>query len=138
MRLRVSRTNSAGPSGRSLRGPNLLDMTPRRDVEWEEDDGGKVTLIRERPRVRGIRSLGRWISFMMAPPRIRLDEVGSFVWKEMDGGTDVRQLVELAREEFGERAEPVAHRLGQFIRLLKRERFVSYAEARKDRTSRGA
>jgi len=68
------------------------------------------------------------MSFMMAPPRIRLDDVGSYAWLLMDGGTDVRRLVELVREEFGDRVEPVGERLGQLIRLLKRERFVSYME----------
>jgi len=118
-------------SGRHDRhpGPNLLDMTPRREVEWEEDAEGRVTLVRERPAIRGPRSLGLWLSFMMAPPRIRLDEVGSFVWLHMSGSRDVRELALLVRAEFGDRVEPVNSRLGQLIRLLKRERFVSYVEA---------
>lgn len=121
---------AAGRRG-ALAGPNLLDLTPRREVGWEEDEEGIVTLVRERPRVRSPRSLGRWVSFMMAPPRIRLDEVGSFAWLRMDGGTDVRGLVDLVRAEFGDRVEPVGHRLGQLIRLLRRERFVTYVELEK-------
>ena len=39
-----------GRAGRSLpergAGPNLLDMTPVREVEWEEDESGIVTLVR--------------------------------------------------------------------------------------------
>lgn len=115
-------------AGGSARGPNLLDLTPRREVEWEVAADGFITLVRERPRVRGPSSLGRWISFMLAPPRIRLDDVGSFVWLHLDGGTDVRELAELVRAEFGDRVEPVGQRLGQLIRLLRRERFVSYTE----------
>ena len=115
------------------RGPNLLDLTPCRQVDWEQDDEGLVTLVRERPRVRSPRTLGRWLSFMMAPPRIRLDDVGSYVWLRMDGSTDVRGLVALIREEFGERVEPVNLRLGQLIRLLRRERFVSYSELERAR-----
>ncbi len=65
---------------------------------------------------------------MMAPPRIRLDEVGSYAWLRMDGTTDVRELAVLVREQFGDRVEPVGQRLGQLIRVLRRERFVSYAE----------
>jgi hypothetical protein len=49
----------------------------------------------------------------------------------MDGGTDVRGLVDLVRAEFGDRVEPVGHRLGQLIRLLRRERFVTYVELEK-------
>lgn len=115
-------------------GPNLLDMTLRREVKWDEDENGLVTLIRERPAIRGPRSLGRWISFMMAPPRIRLDEVGSYAWLNMNGGIDVRGLAGLLHTEFGDRVEPVNQRLGQLIRLLKRERFVSYVTS-EDRRS---
>jgi len=49
-------------------GVNLLDVTPRREVLWEEDESGLVTLVPERPKVRGPRSLGRWLRYMMAPP----------------------------------------------------------------------
>ena len=110
-------------------GPNLLDMTPRREVTWEEDEAGVVTLVRERPAIRGPRSLGRWISFMMAPPRIRLDDVGSYAWLQMNGSLEVRELARLVQVEFGDRVEPVNQRLGQLIRLLKRERFLSYSES---------
>lgn len=70
--------------------------------------------------------MGRWVSFMLAPPRIRLDEVGSFAWLRMNGSSDVGDLAALVREEFGDRVEPVNQRLGHLVRLLKRERFVSY------------
>ncbi|MBT8461622.1 MAG: PqqD family protein [Gemmatimonadetes bacterium] len=115
--------------GAPRRPPNLLDMTPVREVEWEEDEGGIVTLVRRRPAIRGPRSLARWISYLMAPPRIRLDDVGSYAWLRIDGGTDVRRLVALVREEFGDRVEPVSQRLGQLIRLLHRERFVRYRQS---------
>lgn len=114
-------------------GPNLLDITPVREVEWEEDESGVVTLVRTRPRIRGPRSMGRWVSFMLAPPRIRLDDIGSYAWLRMNGSIDVRDLAELVRAEFGDRVEPVSHRLGHLIRLLKRERFVSYLEPKRRR-----
>ena len=119
------RRGRRGRGSEGGRGPNLLDLTPHREVGWEVGEDGLVTLVRVRPSVRGLPSLGRWISFMMAPPRIRLDEVGSFAWLRMDGEADVGDLAELVRIEFGEAAEPVAQRLGHFVRLLRRERFVS-------------
>lgn len=67
---------------------------------------------------------------MLAPPRIKLDEVGSCAWLHMDGRTDVRQLVARVRADFGDRVEPANQRLGQFIRTLRRERFVSYVDDR--------
>ena len=87
-----------------------------------------MVLVRERPRVRGPRSLGRWLSYMMAPPRIRLDELGSFAWLALDGNTTVGTIAETVRERFGEAAEPAEQRLGQFVHILRRERLVSYPE----------
>lgn len=107
---------------------NLLDLTPRREAYWSEADDGRVTVVRERPVIRGPRSLGRWLSYVMAPPRVRLDDVGSFVWRRMDGATDVRRLAGMVREEYGDRVEPVPERLGQLVRTLRRERLVSYVE----------
>ncbi len=115
-------------TGNPRAGVNLLDVTPRREVLWEEDGGGLVTLVPERPKVRGPRSLGRWMAYMMAPPRIRLDDVGSYAWLRLDGETTVRGVAGEVREQFGDRVEPVEQRLGQLVRLLRHERFVSYPE----------
>lgn len=111
---------------RRARAPNLLAVAPRRAVEWEEGEDGLVVLVRRRPRVRSPRSLGRWLSYLMAPPRIRLDELGSFAWRALDGHSTVGEVAERVRDHFGEEAEPVEHRLGQFVVVLRRERFVSY------------
>jgi len=46
----------------------------------------------------------------------------------MDGETNVRGLADLVRADFGDRVEPVGQRLGQLIRLLRREHFVTYVE----------
>ena len=65
---------------------------------------------------------------MMAPPRIRLDELGSFAWLALDGRTTVGTIADRVRIRFGEDAEPVEQRLGQFVHILRRERFVSYPQ----------
>ena len=113
-------------------GVNLLHLSPSRDVEWKIEADGRVVLFRERPRVRGPRSLVRWLSFVMTPPRIRLDDVGSFVWCRLDGRTAVGSIAEELRREFGERVEPAEQRLGEMIRLLRRERLLSYPEPEAD------
>lgn len=115
---------------------NLLDLSPRPEVGWEEGEDGLVVLVRERPRVRGPRSLGRWLSYMMAPPRIRLDEFGSFAWRALDGETTVGSISDRVRDHFGDAAEPVERRLGQFVQILRRERFVSYPELDRSRAGR--
>lgn len=124
----MRRRRKAEPGAGAGLGPNLLDMVPVRRAAWEQDDQGLITLLRERPRVRGPRSLGRWVSFMLAPARIRLDDVGSWTWLHLDGRGDVRELASELRAEFGDQVEPVHERLGQLIRILRREGFIGYAE----------
>lgn len=122
MSSRRRRRNQAGQAT----GVNLLDVVPERAAEWDEDPEGRITLIRKRPTVRGPRSLAAWVSSVTGPPRVRLDDVGSFVWRHIDGTRDVRMICGAVQAEFGQRVEPVPERLGQLIRILKRERLVSY------------
>ena len=106
--------------------PNLLDMIPVREADWQVDADDRITLLRARPDRRGRRGFTVWLSSMMGPSRVRLDEVGSFTWRHIDGQTDVRTLCGRLQDEFGDRVEPVHERLGQLIRILRRERLVSY------------
>jgi Coenzyme PQQ synthesis protein D (PqqD) len=104
---------------------NLLALAPRRAAEWEEA-GDRAVVLRPPPGGRGWRRLGEWLSFQLSTRRIRLDEIASFVWKRLDGQTAVGQIAAEARATYGERVEPAEERVGQFVRLLRRERLVSY------------
>ena len=59
------------------------------------------------------------------PFKVRLDDVGTFVWQKCDGETPVAEIAEGLRDEFGERIEPAEDRLVQFLTNLLRGRFVS-------------
>ncbi|MBK5099057.1 MAG: PqqD family protein [Gemmatimonadetes bacterium] len=110
-----------------LEGVNLLHVHPVREAEWHDEDD-TVVLQRRRPRERGLSGIGARVDHWLGTPRLRLDSTGSFAWRRFDGSTTVGQVVEEVRETFGAAAEPVEQRLGAFVRLLRRERLVSYAE----------
>ena len=103
-----------------LEGVNLLDLAPAPVAEIEEREG-KVVLLRPKPRTRGLRGLSDRITTFMSAPKVRLDDFGSFTWRQLDGQTTVAEIAAALREEFGEAAEPVEDRLGLYIRLLRRE-----------------
>ncbi len=111
--------------GKGLKGVNLLDLTPVRVAEWTEQEG-RVVLQRPRPTGRGWRKLSSWLSYVGAAPRVRLDEVGSFSWNQIDGSKTVAELARVVRERFGSAVEPVEQRLGELIRQLREQGFVAY------------
>jgi hypothetical protein len=114
-----------GDKEKQLREVNLLGLTPVRIADWEVR-GDRVVVIRPKPRVRGLRSALEWVSYQMAARKIRLDEVGSFVWLEMNGRRTVEELGRRLSERFGEKVEPVEERLGTLVLAMRREEFVGY------------
>lgn len=99
------------------------DLRPRQTCAFEEESGQVVLL---RPRF-GRGRLGRWMERRIGrrPLRLRLDEVGSFVWRRCDGARRVAVLSEELREEFGERIEPAEERLVLFLTGLLRNGCLS-------------
>ena len=97
---------------------------PHRMLEWREGEDGRCILLR--PKF-GRSSVGRWLASRVAEPhyRIRLDEVGTFVWKACDGETSVASIADRMREEFGPRAEPAEQRLAMFVSKMLRARMLA-------------
>jgi hypothetical protein len=100
-------------------------MAPLRCAEWEEADG-RIIVIRPPPTSKGARLwLDRFL-FELSAKRIRLDEIGSFVWRHLDGEHTVGEIAALLRGEFGERVDSAEERLGKLIWAFRREEFVMY------------
>lgn len=95
-----------------------FEARPRRLLEWREEDGRCVLL---RPRFGSGRAGRRLAGFLGAPHyRIRLDEVGAFVWRACDGRTSLAEIARSMRAAFGARVEPADERLAAFVgRMLK-------------------
>lgn len=106
---------------------NLLELTPVVTADVEEKDG-RIVVIRPKPVTRGLRKPLDWLIYLLAPGRIRLDDVGSFCWRQIDGRRTAGEIAGALREEFGASVEPAEERLGKFIRQLQREELVSFLE----------
>ena len=104
---------------------NLLEIAPARSAEWEEVDD-RVIVIRPRPTSTGARLLLDRFLFELSAKRIRLDEIGTFVWRHLDGEHTVGEIATLLSEEFGERVDPTEERLAKLIWAFRREEFVMY------------
>jgi hypothetical protein len=103
-----------------------FDARPRRLLEWREEDGRCVLL---RPRF-GTSRPGRWLAALAGDPhyRIRLDEVGTLVWRSCDGRTSLAEIARAMRVAFGDRAEPAEERLGRFVRRMLKGRMIAVEE----------
>ncbi len=108
----------------ALDGVNLLDLTPVRTTEWSEQGGFVVLHLPDPPS--WWRAPMKWISAFITSKRLRLDEVGSTAWTEMDGEKTVAEVAEKLRLAFGERVEPAEERLGTLIKTLRREELIDY------------
>jgi len=104
---------------RSSRHLPLEDLRPVRAHRWTTGDEDRVTVLI--PKFTN-RWLVRWLVPLLAKPdvRLRLDDVGSFVWRRCDGSRTVRQLADEVREQFGGDPEPTLERVVQFMRRLTR------------------
>jgi hypothetical protein len=96
---------------------------PRRLLDWRERSNGQVVIFR--PKF-GHGVVGRWLASCLADPhyRIRLDDVGAFVWKACDGSTTLLTIAEGMRAKFGSDVEPVERRLAQFVRRMLLSRIL--------------
>ena len=102
--------------------PNLLACRPVRRVEAEEEDGHVIVL---RPRFLS-GPLAWWLQPRLSRPhfRVKLDDLGSFIWRRCDGETTVAQLAEALEGEFGDSAEQAVSRIEMFLGELARGEMV--------------
>ncbi len=107
---------------------DLLELAPVRRAVWLEREDGRVIIDRPRPSIDGLAGIFRRVSWMMAPRRIRLDEIGSFAWRRLDGTTKMRTLAVAMRDAFPDSCDQLEERLGTYLRVMRRLRLISFPE----------
>lgn len=104
---------------------NLLEMVPEREVEWTT---GKDDLVRIQVPRYGSSRLGVWFGAWLGRPHIfvKLDDIGSEIWRSIDGGVTVGDIGDRLEAKFGERVRPVPERLAKFFGQLERSRWIRW------------
>ena len=103
---------------------NYLDNVPRHNPElkFEIDENNRVIIYQEN---KGL--MKTLTQKLMKKPRIsmiHLDELGSFVWQQMDGERTVYEIAERVKEHFGENADPLYNRLVTYVDTLRSYQFI--------------
>lgn len=107
---------------------DLLELEPVRCVAWQESVDGRVVIERPRPPLRGLSGLFERANWFMSPRRVRLDEIGSFAWRRLDGATKVRTLANVIREAFPDSCQELEERLGEHLRAMRRLHLIAFPE----------
>ena len=89
-------------------------------MKWITGKDGMVTIEMENKSI---------LKKLLNKPKfsyIHLDELGSFVWKQMDGKSDVCEIGRKVKENFGESAQPLYERVVKFFCVLKSYKFIKW------------
>ena len=103
---------------------NLLELVPIRNIDWKEEEGLIVLL---KPKYKHSFFKKHILPRMKNPYfKVKLDSVGSFVWKRFDGKLRVKEIARNLIDEFGDEVEPLYDRLSLFLQNLERNHFIKY------------
>ncbi len=107
---------------------NYLTFIPikSKKIKYKVKSNGNVQLIV--PRDSLIEKIAIKLFFAPENLKIDLDEIGSFIWSNIDGNNNIYQIGKLVEENFGEKAEPLYERLVQYINILKSNDFIKFIE----------
>ena len=107
----------------SERLPNLLTMTVTHNVQWSQNDEGRVVITC--PRITNP-VMKKLLSPFVKKQHydLTLDEYGSFVWLHIDGKSTVHTIANALENQFGEKIQPVYDRLGLFLRILANRKYI--------------
>lgn len=105
-------------------GKNYLEWIPVKNPEfkWTEDAKGIVTVDMVHKGI--FDKIAQKIFFTPEVSHIKLDQYGSFVWKQIDGSRDLIGIGQMVGDKFGENAEPLYERLSRYFETLKNNKFV--------------
>jgi len=106
---------------------NLEEIVPRRLVDSRTEENGKITLLK--PKFKNP-FLKKYILPKLKSKhfKIHLDDIGSAVWKKIDGNKNGVEIAREVQEEIDEDLEPLYQRLAIFLSALKNNEFIDYEE----------
>lgn len=101
-------------------------LIPERKMHWELNPETKFVIIKKPKFTNPLLKKYLLPRLKKQDYSVNLDEIGTFVWQQIDGKRSFAQIANIMRERFGESIEPVDDRLGQFINSLRRYEFIAF------------
>lgn len=112
----------------------IRELYPVRSCEHEpnEENGELITVLYKNTNPSFIEKLF-FKKQLEKPVKIDLDEIGSYIWLMCDGSKKISEMIDVAKEHFGEKIEPAEQRTELFInQLVKNKLAVLYKKKESD------
>ncbi len=112
---------------------NYLEQVPLRNVEYIEEQGQRITLLI--PKFKSERLRRILVPRSRSPYiKVRLDELGSLVWQQIDGVKTVGEICELIGHEEAAPEKPISQghnhsieeRMTRFLSELYKSHFILF------------
>ncbi len=102
---------------------NILDIIPNKafGIEWITSEEKVILVVKNKGLINYI------LQKTLKKPKksyIHLDNIGSVVWKKIDGKNTIYDIGAEIKNVFGESVTPLYERLTEYIMLLKKCNFV--------------
>ncbi len=107
----------------------LLRLRPIRNsaIEWQEIQGGEAELTIPYRKDRVARIVAVLVHLPEAR-KVRLDEVGTFVWRLCDGDHTVEAIVRAMIKEYKMNRAEVEASVARYLQTLAERRFIGFVE----------
>lgn len=104
---------------------NLLELIPDQNIQSEKIVDGLCVLLK--PKYRHPWFVKHVLPRLKSPHyKIKLDDIGSFIWDRCDGRKTVKEIGRELKDKFGDKVEPLYERLGNFFQNLEKNKFITF------------
>ncbi len=107
---------------------NWLLLVPERNLASEINEETNLVELKK-PKLKN-----KWLKKYLLPHmknpeyRVKLDNIGTFVWNNIDGKQSCLEISVKMKKEFGSLVDPVEERLGKFFQSLIRYDFILFPQ----------
>lgn len=103
---------------------NFLLFVPHiKHTEWIEKEGSVFLIFHHN---HPIQKLANWLVKKSSTTDMKFDDLGSAVWKAIDGKRNIYEIGIIIKGKFGDSCEPVYDRLIMYIRYLNRRGWIYF------------
>lgn len=112
---------------------NYLDLIPEtnQSIRWHRDLKQRIILEIENKGM--FNTIAQKVFGKPRFSKVHLDEIGTFIWPEIDGTKTVQDLALLVKEHFGDKAEPLYPRIVKYFQIMESYEFVHFINKKTDK-----